>query len=124
MISDTENDLDYFDKLLSVLEQNSPYDALLEINAIKHESEVIKSGLQLRMLADLDTVLDEQHFYQTACCRLLLRSLELWGAMKAQTGIDPGTRLLKNAVVMSLTATLEDLYFFYKDFGDTRAEDL
>lgn len=124
MTSPGVNDLDYYDKLLGILEKDSPYEAHLEIDAIQTQCEVIKNGVQMRVVADLNGVMEEQHFYKVECCRLLLRSLELWTAIKEQPVTDFGKRVLKNAVVMGLIPTLEDLYLFYDSLSKIQARDI
>ena len=118
------NDLDYYDKLLGVLEKDIPYEAGLEVEAIAAQCDFIKNGVQMRMVADLDGMMEEQHFYKTECCRLLLRSLELWATIKEQPVTDLGKRVLKNGVVMALIDTLEELYLFYNGLSKIQAGDI
>jgi hypothetical protein len=124
MTSLRANDLDYYDKLLSVLEKDTPYEADAEVDAIAAQYAFIKNGVQMRMIADMNGMMEEQHFYKQECCRLLLRSLELWTAMKAQPLTDQGKRLLKNGVVMTLIDTLEELYLFYNGLSKIQAGEL
>lgn len=118
------NDLDYYDKLLSVLEKDSPYEVGFEIEAIAMQCDFIKNGVQMRMIADLDGVMEEQHFYKKECCRLLLRSLELWTVIKEQPITDLGKRVLKNGIAMALIDTLEELYRFFNGLSKIQAGDI
>lgn len=124
MTSPDVNDLDYYDKLLSILENDYHYEVDSEIDAIQMQCAVIKSGVRMRMIADRDGMMEEQHFCKVKCCRVLLRSLELWKAIKEQPITNYGERVLKNAVVMILTATLEELYFFYNDLSKMQTGDI
>lgn len=124
MTSPRVTDLDYYDKLLSVLEKDSPYEADSEIDAIGLQYAFIKNGVRMRMIADMNGMMEEQHFYKKECCRLLLRSLELWTAIKEQPITDHGKRLLKNGVVMTLIDTLEELYLFYKGLSKIQVGDI
>lgn len=124
MTSHRVNDLDHYEKLLDILENDGPYEPDFEIDEIKTQYAAIKSGVQMRMLADPGGMIEEQDLCKTECCRLLLRSLELWASMKGQPIADFGERLLKNGVVMVLIATLEELYLFYNNLSKIQAGDI
>lgn len=124
MTSSDANDLEYYNELLSLLENDNAFDASFEIDAISTHCEVIKNAVQMRIVADLNGVIKERHFYKTESCSLLLRSLELWTTIKAQPVSDQGSRLFKNAVVMVLISTLEELYLFYHGLSQIQSKDI
>ena len=62
MTSPRVNDLDYYDKLLSILEKDSPYQADFEIDAIETQYAAIKNGVLMRLIADMDGM-KEEHFW-------------------------------------------------------------
>ncbi|MBE9601961.1 hypothetical protein [Pedobacter sp. MC2016-24] len=116
-------ELDYFDSLLDVIEKDLPYQADEEVDRIEMSSSMIKNLIRMRLVADPNTMLDEQFALKKRCCDLLARTYSLV-AMKSEKDTAFGKKLMRNVILMSLTKQLEELFFLLTKFGEIRMSDL
>jgi hypothetical protein len=117
-------ELEYYNVLLNIVEQDQVYDAVLECDHMRADMEVIKSSIKMRLIADPETVLNEQRDLKKSCLELLLRLYDISMRIKTEDSREYGKRVMKNMVIMTMTSVLEDLFVFFKDYGDLTVKEL
>ncbi|WP_285055507.1 hypothetical protein [Pedobacter ginsengisoli] len=117
-------ELEYYDILLNIVEQDQFYDPGLECEHMRADMEAIKSSIKMRLIVDPDTVLNEQNDLKKSCLELLLRLYGTSLRIKTQDSKEYGKRVMKNMVIMTMTHVLEDLFVFFKDYGDLTMKEL
>lgn len=117
------NELDYFDSLLDVIEKELPYKADEEVDRIESSKSMIENIIRMRLVADPDTMLDEQLALKLRCCKLLIRTYNL-DARKNEKDPAFAKQLMRNLVLMSLSKNLEELFLFFINFSKISMEDL
>jgi hypothetical protein len=117
------NELDYFDTILDIIEKEHPYHADEEVDRIESSRLMIENLIRMRLVADYETMLDEQAGLKIRCCKLLLRTYEL-AASKNENDLAYGKQVMRNLILMALTRQLEELFHFFITFSEIPMSDL
>jgi hypothetical protein len=117
-------ELEYYNVLLNIVEQDQVYDPGMECDHMRADMEAIKINIKMRLIADPETVLYEQNDLKKSCCELLLRLYDTSTRIKTKDSKEYGKRVMQNMVIMTMTSVLEDLFVFFKDYGDLTMKEL
>ena len=117
-------ELDYYNVLLNIVEQDQIYDPGMECDHMRADMDAIKANIRMRLIADPVTVLNEQNDLKKSCLELLLRLYDISLRIKNDDSKEYGKRVMKNMVIMTMTHVLEDLFVFFKDYGDLTMKEL
>lgn len=117
------DELDYFDAILNVIAKELPFKAEEEVDRIQSSRLMIENVIRMRLVADPDTMLDEQRTLKKRCCELLCHTYQL-DARKKEKDQDFGKQLIRNLILMALITELEKLFFFFINFSQISMKDL
>ncbi|MDR6784585.1 hypothetical protein ABIE26_003231 [Pedobacter africanus] len=110
------NNLSYFDDVLSMVKHGRyhPGDEAAFIKQMQDHADSIAATVRAQLITDPGSLKASMLSHKTACCNLLLRSLQL----QAELQTDPPGKgklqhLMRNIRLTALIDVLETLYGFY-----------